>query len=108
MSDVTFTVIENYEPVVDYEEFKKDFLDVNTRTGELKEKYGLSLTRWNKYRSMVCEECGITRKPVSNYHNKVLQGAFPDEVVDLRKGNEFIQHKYGGYCVIKTRNYYFW
>lgn len=105
---LTFNIIENYEPVVDYEEFKKDFLDVNTRVPDLKEKYKLSRNRWRRYRDMVFQDCNITRKPVSNYHNAIINQYYPDRKV--RHNMEFIQEKINGFHVVKSihyKRYYF-
>lgn len=108
MSEVTFRVIENYEPVVDYDEFKKDFLNPLTRSSDLKEKYGLSKTRWRDYKNRVCDECNIARKPIAKYHSQIIRKAFPN--LAPPKGMEYIQRKQGGYIVVKTFDrhcYYF-
>ena len=110
MSEVNFRIIEGYEPVVDYEEFKKDFIDPNIRADDIREKYGLSLKRWIAYRKRVCDETGLARKPSKNNHFRVFKNCFPARVVPVKTGHEFIQEKNGSYCIIKTigkRTYYF-
>ena len=58
-----FRIIEGYEPDVDYEEFKKDFLNPYILVDELREKYGISPRKYNEYRARVLKETGLWRKP---------------------------------------------
>ena len=102
MSSVSFRVIENYEPVVDYEEFKKDFLNPSTRVDDLKKKYDLSNTRWKKYRARVLKEEGINRKPYTLDYCGILKNIKHD--VGIKSGWEYIQLKPNGYIIVKRIN----
>ena len=96
MSEATFRIIENYEPEVDYEEFKKDFLNPHMRKAEIRDKYGLSNNKYSEYRSKVLAETGLLRKPF------VYNGG---KVNTSRDGSEYIRKNYGFYTVIKTTRY---
>ena len=101
MSEITFKVIENYKPDIDYEEFKKDFLNPCTRVPELREKYGLSKGEWKKYRKRVLDECGLNRKPYRLDYYGTLKKYLPDKC-PIKHGDEYIQKKPNGYIVVKT------
>ena len=99
---LTFRIIENYEPRVDYEEFKKDFLDVNLRAKDLKKKYGLSKKKWDEYRNKVCEETGLTRKPRnagSSYgmmHDMKFIRVYPNRYIIAKEIDHYV-HYFGSY-----------
>ena len=102
MSEVSFRVIENYQPSVDYDEFKKDFLNPSIRVPELKEKYGLSKGEWRDYRQRVLDDEGITRKPYRVDNNSILRQL--DSSIEIRTGYEYIQRK-DNFCIIRLKIY---
>lgn len=88
---------------INYEEFKKDFIDPSTRTPELKKKYDMSKSEWKEYRQRVLDETGLVRKPTSDYHyNCILTNYSGYQNVE---GNEYIQKVQHGWTVVKTINY---
>jgi len=89
-SDVNFRIVEYVPPVVDYEEFKEDFLNPMITVEELKEKYNLGRSEWNHYRSRVLEDTGLSRKPSTR------MGVHPTA------NYEYIQKIGDGYVISKT------
>lgn len=100
---MTFNIVEGYEPVIDYDEFKEDFLNPSTRVPDLKKKYGLSKTRWLKYRNRVYEDAGISKKPTDNYGNNLVK-SLAYRMSEKKHDMSFIQKMGNGYAVIKTLN----
>ena len=95
---LTFTIVEGRYPTVDYEEFKKDFLNEDMLVEDIRRKHELSPSRYNELRAKVCEDLGISRKPtrghsILKHYNKY----FPE--------NMNIQKAYtGGYYIVKVKN----
>ena len=58
-----FNIVEKVSPVVDYESFKKDFLNPNIKVNDLKEKYNLAPSDYKEYRDRVLSETNLVRKP---------------------------------------------
>ena len=99
-SKPNFRIIENYEPEVDYESFKEDFLNPFILKEELRKKHELSQKRYEKYRDMVLKETGLLKKPSATHkHNfkSVLSRKYGDA--------EFIREINGNYVVVKTTRY---
>lgn len=98
-----FRIIENYEVDVDYEEFKRDFLNPLILKNELLEKYSISNKRYCDLRDRILNETGLLKKPSCTRPDV---NAFP-----LNKMNyEHIQ-KVGDFYVVTKRikyvNHYF-
>lgn len=96
-----FNIIEGYEVNVNYEEFKKDFLNPYISVIELREKYGMSNRVYKKYRSKILKETGLSRKPTQNYQ-KFIKG--------LPISHEFVNRDYirrigDSFTVVKTTGY---
>ena len=93
-----FRIIEGYEPDVDYEEFKKDFLDPYILVDELRKKYGISPRKYNEYRARVLKETGLWRKP------NVAQQRFLKGLPLTRDCQcaEYIQNVNGDFLIVKT------
>ena len=98
-----FRIIENYEPSVDYEEFKKDFLNPLMLKGDLRKKHDISDNQYKRYRERVLDETGLSRKPSTCHHTEI-------ERVCNHPNAEFIV-KVGSYYVVnkttKGKTYYF-
>ena len=97
----TFRILEGYKPDVDYEEFKKDFLNPFILVKELREKYGMSDRVYNEYRERVLKETGLWMKP-SKAHKKFIKGV---PISRECKCAEYIQEINGDFVVVKTRGY---
>ena len=67
-----FRVIENYDDGVDYEEFKKDYFDVDLNRRQICEKWGISLKNYDKYRKQIARETGVTRRKSNSFGKKSL------------------------------------
>lgn len=89
----TFTIVEShYTDDVDYDEFRKDFLDPSTRVPDLKKKYSLSYRDYKNLSSKVCKEENIEKKPTSykNYNlPKVLDTYGTTKYIQVTRGNKF-------------------
>lgn len=84
-----FHIVENPTHYVDYESFKKDFLNPNIKVRELREKYDLSPSDYKEYRDRVLSETNLVRKPA--YYGR-----------DITIQNEpYITRRCDGYDVVK-------
>lgn len=63
MSKPNFRTIENYEPQVDYEEFKEDYLNSKLNYTEIRKKYDLSKKRYSRLAERVRLEEGLECRP---------------------------------------------
>lgn len=97
----TFRILEGYEPEVDYEEFKKDFLNPFFLVKDLRKKYNISENVYKEYRDRVLDETGLWRKP-SHAHQRCLDG-----IVLTRecKSAKYIQEVSNGFVIAKRKNY---
>lgn len=86
-----FTISYRKPPEVDYEEFKKDFLDCFVKIDEIREKYDLTKSEFMDYRQRVLDETGLKRKPTYSYR--------PIHFFD---DAEYIQKKNNGFIVVKS------
>ena len=68
-SKPTFRIIEGYDIDVNYEGFKKDFLNPLILKDELIEKYGLNRSTYKEYRKKVLDETGLSMKPSCNHRD---------------------------------------
>lgn len=95
---VTFRIIENADANLDliYPEFKKDFLNPKIHVPELKEKYDLSVAKYNHLREQVLKETGLIEKPT-------LKGGRNYEITSRRY---IICHKSGKCTIYKTVDKY--
>ncbi len=59
-----FKIVESVPSDVDYEVFKKEFLDPSTRVSDITKKSGMSGAEYRDYRQRVLEEEGIDKKPI--------------------------------------------
>lgn len=84
-----FRIVEGFKPDVDYESFKKDFLDPNQKVDDIKEKYNLSPSDYMEYRNRVLDETGLPKKP-----------AFYGRDITI-KDETYITRRYNGYDVFK-------
>jgi len=91
-----FRIIENPPEKVDYELFKKDFLDPYQLAVDVKKKHGMTKSMWRDYRQQVLDETGLTEKPHRNHKRIYHERNCPDA--------EYIQKKSNGYIVVKTIN----
>lgn len=87
-----FRIVEKVTPDVDYESFKKDFLDPNVTVDELSERYSLAPSDYREYRDRVLSETGLERKPA--FHGRDIK--IRDET--------YITRRYNGYDVFKHIN----
>lgn len=94
-----FTISSRTPPEVDYEEFKKDFLDCFVSVDELKEKYGLTNSEFKVYRQRVLDDTGLKRKPTYSYRPIRF---FGQANCGYRQNAEFIQEKNNGFIISKT------
>ena len=98
-----FRIIENYEPDVDYEEFKKDFLNPMILKDELIKKYDISNKVYCRYRDKVLDETGLLKKPSCTQPDRIKPSL-------AQRNSEFIK-KVGDFYVVAKRirytNYYF-
>ena len=62
MSKLNFRIVEGDHENVDYESFKKDYMNMFVSKAEILRKYGLTHNRYLKYGNMVYEETGFKRK----------------------------------------------
>ena len=95
---LNFRIVEGYEPDVDYEEFKKDFLNPYILVDELREKYNITPRKYNEYRARVLKETGLWRKP-NVTQQRFLKGLPLSQ--DCRCA-EYIQNVNGDFIVVKT------
>ena len=98
----TFNLIENYEPNVDYEDFKRDFLNPLILKQELREKYSISNRVYGELRDRVLEDTGLKRKPNCTHRTQYI----PSKAVE----SEYIQKVGECYTLNKTIDnisYYF-
>lgn len=87
-----FNIVEKVSPVVDYESFKKDFLNPNIKVNDLKEKYNLAPSDYKEYRDRVLSETNLVRKPAFYGRDITIE----DET--------YITRRYNGYDVFKHIN----
>ena len=98
--NINFTISEG-EPQnsINYNNFKKDFLNPKMTVKDLQQKYNINYNNYRKLRERICDEEEITQKPtVSNNKKGILD-------------DKTYVHKYGdGFAVIKyinnQRHYY--
>ena len=93
---VNFRIVENPRVGIDYENFKKDFLNPHISKDELIEKYELTMGRYMDYRARVKEETGLSKKPF------IYNGGRSNS---LGSGSEYIRKINGYYTVVKTFKY---
>ena len=93
-SKPNFHIVESHTYGTDYEEFKKDFLNIDMSAKEVRTKHHLSNKVYNEYKDRVCEEVGITRKP-SRPHPTLISNAVLHEMSNIVKA------KSEGYHIIK-------
>ena len=51
-----FKIVESVPSDVDYEEFKKEFLNPSIRASDIKKKYNMSVAEYRDYRQRVLDE----------------------------------------------------
>ena len=90
MSSINFNIVERTPTVIDYECFKKDFLNPNISVDNLRELYNLTRAEYRHYRDRILEETGLSRKPAKYGRDTQITG------------DEFIQNRYNGFAVVKT------
>ena len=100
-SKPNFRILEGCYPEVDYEEFKKDFLNPHILVDELRRKYNISLKVYHTLRKKVMKDTGVWKKPCQP------QQHFINGVPIYReyKSAEYIQEINGDYVIIKTTGY---
>lgn len=96
-----FNIIEGYEPDIDYDEFKKDFLNPYILVKELLDKYRISKKVYREYRDKILKETGLWKKPNIAQQRSVKGTPFTREC----KNAEYIQRINGDYVVVKTIGY---
>ena len=96
-----FRIVEGHTSDVDYEEFKRDFLNPYFLVEDIKKKYGISSRKYNNYREKVLKETGLWRKPSVAQH-KSLDGTILDGNC---RYSEFIQNVNDDFLVVKTIDY---
>lgn len=84
-----FHIVEGVKPDVDYESFKKDFLNPNQKVDDIREKYNLSPSDYKEYRDRVLSETNLVRKPAFYGRDITIE----DET--------YITRRYNGYDVFK-------
>lgn len=100
-----FRIVENYEPQVDYEEFKKDFLNPLMLKSDLRKKHDISDNQYNRYRERVLKETGLSRKPSTCHHTdmgKVMTCNHPNAEFIVKVGDCYVITK-----TIKGKVHYF-
>lgn len=90
----TFKIVENHLADIDYDEFKKDFLDPYMTAKEVKDKHDMTKGQWNEYRLRVLEEEHIDRKPSYTWGKMHYMWKTP-------KSCEYIQKTHNGYVIAK-------
>lgn len=60
--EINYRIIEGAYIDIDYEEFKKDYMDISVPKADILEKYDLTHNRYLKYGNQVYEETGFKRK----------------------------------------------
>ena len=100
MTKPNFKIIEGDYSTVDYETFKKDFMNPDILAGDIRKKYGISPKNYRKLSHQVYEEEGISRKPsrshsiLKHYDNQVST-----EDMYIRKAPT------GGFSIVKVWDY---
>ena len=89
MSKPNFRIIEGEYEHIDYESFKKDYMDQFVPKSEILKKYDLNHNRYLKYGKRVFEETGFKRKSGVPY---------PKEMTNIRRGG------HGRYLIYKVIN----
>lgn len=89
MSKPNFRIIEGESDEIDYESFKKDYMNQFIHKSEILKKYDLNHNRYLKYGRRVFEETGFKRKSGVPY---------PKSMTNIRRGG------HGTYSIYKTIN----
>ena len=63
MTKPNFKIVEGDYSTIDYETFKKDFMNPDILAGDLRKKHGISSKQYRRLSHRVYEEEGISRKP---------------------------------------------
>jgi len=84
-----FNIVERKPTPVDYEQFKKDFLNPSIEAKQVRIKHNITHSEYREYRDRVLDETGLTRKPT--YCGK-----------NTRTDSEFIRKQYDGFAIYKT------
>lgn len=100
MTKPNFKIVEGGYPTVDYETFKKDFMNPDILAGDLRKKYGISPKKYRELSHQVYEEEGISRKP-SRSHSilKHYDNLVSTENMYIRKAPT------GGFRIVKVWDY---
>lgn len=91
---MNFRVIENYTHEIDYNGFKKDFLNPRIKVKDLRTKYDLNPKQYNHYKKIVLNETGIKQKPYLTMKN---------QTIPLIDNNTYIQRYKGDYYFIQKK-----
>ena len=89
MSRPNFRIIEGEYEDIDYESFKKDYMNQFVHKSEILKKYGLKHNRYLKYGRRVYEETGFKRKSGVPY---------PKDMTNIRRAG------HGKYSIYKVVN----
>lgn len=98
-----FRIIEGNVPQIDYEEFKKDFLDVTMLAPAIKKKYNMTKSQWRDYRQRVLDETGLTEKPHRNHRMGIepnINSPF-NHLTGMCYNARYIQKRNNGYIIVK-------
>lgn len=88
----TFRIVEYTPPVVDYEEFKNDFLDATMTIPMIREKHGLSKSEFKEYRLKVLGETGLKQKPYVRYIDPLNSNNY--EFIYKNRRGEYVVSKF--------------
>ena len=86
---MNFSIIENYTPRVEYNDFKKDFLDPSINVKTLQEKYDISRKQYCNLREQVLDETGLTSKPSTSIKDQSIQLITDKTYIRKYKNNNY-------------------
>ena len=90
---MNFSIIENYTPRVEYNDFKKDFLDPSINVKTLQEKYDISRKQYCNLREQVLDETGLTSKPSTSIKDQSIQLITDKTYIRKYKNNNYFIQK---------------
>lgn len=91
----TFSIVEGHDTEIDYDEFKKDFISREFTYEQLRKKYGLSRRIYEQYASNVCEELGLTKKPLCYSVSSFFYNNPEDRYISKIKDKWRVQKSFG-------------
>lgn len=102
---MNFTIVENYEVSVDYEEFKKDFMSMEYTNIELRKKYDLSPNKYKEYSKKVCTDLGISRKPKAIPKNPIKSIEANGQFISMHRNKWRVGKSFGSSTYLYRGSY---